>query len=64
MVKVEGSEAEEVKRVDPLKQKGGPRSEVEKDAKAVKGPKQKRRKKESSANGENRKDLMKTKVQL
>ena len=54
----------EVKHVDPLKQKGGPRSEVLKDAKAVKGPKQKKWKKESSANGESRKDLMKMKVQF
>ena len=66
MVKVQHSEAEEtaVKHVDPLKQKGGPWSEVPKHAKAVKGPKWKRRKKESSANGESRKDLMKTKVQF
>ena len=64
VVKVQDSEASEVKRVEPLKQKGGPQSEVPKDAKAVKGPKQKRRKKESSANGESRKDLMKTKVQF
>ena len=64
MVEVQGSQALEVKHVDPLKQKGGPRSEVPKDVKAVKGPKWKRRKKESSANGESRKDLMKTKVQF
>ena len=49
--------------MDPLKQKGGPRSEVSKDAKAVKGAKQKK-KKESLGDGESRKNLMKTKVQF
>ena len=65
-MKVQVSEAEEtaVKHVDPLKQKQGPWSEVPKHVKAVKGPKRKRRKKDLSANGESRKDLMKMKVQF
>ena len=52
-----------VKHMDPLKQKDGPRFEVQKDAKAVKGAKQKK-KKESSGDGESRKNLMKMKVQF
>ena len=52
-----------MKHVDPLKQKGGIRSEVSKDMKAVKGAK-KKKKKESSGDGESRKNLMKTKVQF
>ena len=62
VVKVQGSQASEVKHVDLLKQKGGPRSEVPKDAKAVKGAKQK--KKASSQNGDSRKHSMKMKVQF
>ena len=52
-----------MKNVDPLKQKGGPQSEVLKDTKAVKGAK-KKKKKESSGDGESRKNLMKMKVQF
>ena len=63
MVEVQGSQASEVKHVDPLKQKGGPQSIVPKDAKAVKGAK-KKKKKESSGDGESKKNLMKTKVQF